>query len=227
MGKLRILSYSGEPFADRREAGALLAGELSHLQDGNTVVLGIPRGGIVVADELAMRLGVELDIVLARKLGAPHNPELALGAVSESGDVYINQEVAGYAGADKFYIRHEQEVQAKEIKRRAEMFRRARPKIPLEGKVVILTDDGIATGATMQAALWSLRREKPKTLIAAVPVAPPDSLNRLVGDADELLCLRAPSGFAAVGQFYENFRQVEDEEVLGLLSGTAMARKKG
>jgi predicted phosphoribosyltransferase len=217
MGITRIISYSDEPFFDRREAGQLLADELRHLSDKETVVLGIPRGGIVVAAELAEALHADLDIVLSRKLGAPGNPELAIGAVSENGKFLINEEWAFQVGANKAYIEEEKARQWKEITRRREWYRDVRPKIDLKGKVVIVTDDGIATGATMEAALWVARQEGPKSLIGAVPVGAEDSLEKLTRYADELLCMRLPEFFAAVGQFYLNFPQVTDEEVLEIL----------
>ena len=217
MAGLRIVSYRSDPFADRREAGRLLAKELKEYSGRGAVVLGIPRGGVIVAAELAHALGAELDIVLAHKLPTPGHSELAMGAVAEDGRLFLNQTVVRGMGVDEQYIEEEKARQMAEIRRRTGLFRRARPKVPLEGKVVIVTDDGVATGATTQAALWAVRLEKPEKLIAALPVGPEDTITRLAEDVDEMICLRAPPLFAAVGQFYIRFEPVEDEEVLRVL----------
>lgn len=225
MGRVHILSNSGERFKDRREAGRLLGVELKKEHGLDTIVLGIPRGGIVVAVEVAKTLDAHLDIVLSRKLGAPFNPELAVGAVSEDGKVFLNENVVASLGVDDYYIQKEKAHQILEIKRRIELYRKFLPKVPLKGKIVIVTDDGVATGATMQAALWAARQEQPKKLIAALPVGPPETIEMLAGDADETLCLRAPEFFAAVGQFYLQFGQVEDEELTEVLKEEV--RRKG
>ncbi len=214
---IRILSRSSAPFADREEAGKLLAGELNDYRGKNVVVVGIPRGGVVVADNLAKGIGADLDIILAHKLGAPGHAELAVGAVSEDGRLILNRQVVENLGVTDKFIQQEKSLQMAEINRRSEMFRRVHPKIPLEGKIVIVTDDGVATGATIQAALWAAREEKPEKLIVALPVGPEDAIRRLAEDADEMVCLKAPPSFAAVGQFYENFLPVDDSEVLRIL----------
>jgi predicted phosphoribosyltransferase len=213
----RILSRSSAPFLDRREAGKLLGKELLKLRSRHPVVLGIPRGGVVTAAEVAAALSAELDIVLARKIGAPSNPELAIGSVSEDGHLFMDEGLQDRLGVPQGYVERERERQMREIERRTAMFRAARPKAPLKGRVVVVTDDGLATGATMQAALWACRREHPAYLVAAVPVAPEETLAKLAGDADEFICLQAPPFFSAVGQFYRQFDQVEDEEVLEIL----------
>lgn len=225
MGKVRIVSYGEEPFRDRVEAGRLLAGELEKLHLKKAVVLGIPRGGIVIAGELAAILGADLDIVLSHKLGAAGNPELAIGAVGEDGKLFLNQTLVSELGEDKTYIEQEKARQFAVIKRRIEEYRQILPKVSLKDRPVIITDDGIATGATMYAALWIARQEHPERLLAALPVGPPDTLKRLAQDADDLLCLRAPSFFAAIGQFYLDFSQVEDGEVLEILRKEA--KRKG
>jgi len=217
MGRLDILSRSGEPFRNRDEAGRMLAVQLSRYKGRDVVVLGILRGGIVVAREIAVALGADLDIVLSRKIGAPGHAELAIGAVAESGRVFVNEAIASHTGAGGEYIEREKERQVREIERRVEMFRDGLPKVDLTGKTAIVTDDGIATGATMTASLWSLRQEGPEELIAAVPVASEDRLRNIAEDADETICLRAPDEFFAVGQFYEDFRQIDDEEVRMIL----------
>ncbi len=153
MGKLRIISHSDEPFRDRQEAGQLLADALAEWSGKGVVVLGIPRGGIVVARELAHALDGELDVVLARKLRTPGHEELAMGSVAEDGKAFINETVVGELGIDYGYIQQEKKQQMAEIARRTALIRRVRPKVTLGGRVVIVTDDGVATGATVQAAL--------------------------------------------------------------------------
>jgi predicted phosphoribosyltransferase len=219
MGTLRIVSHSEEAFRDRVAAGQLLAKELAGWRGQRVVVLGIPRGGLVVACELARAIDADLDIVLSRKLRTPGHEELAMGAVSEDGKVFLNDEVVTEMGISRnsSYLRREQEIQMQEIARRAELIRRVRPKVPIEGRVAIVTDDGVATGATMQAAVWAARQEHPSRLVVALPVGPEDTVSRLAQDADEVMCLRVPPYFAAVGQFYLRFGQVEDEEVLAIL----------
>src|ERR1035437_638661 len=184
---IRILTRSGAPFADRQEAGKLLAGELYDYRGKNVVVLGIPRGGVAVANELAKGIGAEVDIVLAHKLGAPGHGELAVGAVSEDGVLVLNTQMVEDLGVAEPFIQQEKNRQLAEIRRRSELFRRIRPKIPLAGKLVIVTDDGVATGATIQAALWAVRAEKPEKLIVALPVGPEDTIRRLAEYADEMV----------------------------------------
>lgn len=218
MGTLRVLSYSGERFKNRAEAGRQLAAELEEYRGKNAVVLGIPRGGVIVARELADGLDAELDIVLAHKLRTPGFPELAMGSIAEGGKFLLNEPLVRELGIRKEDIEIEKKAQTAEIARRSEVFRRVRSKVPLQGKTVIITDDGVATGATFQAALWAARAEKPEKLIAAIPVGAAETLRRLVDDTDETLCLRVPLMFAAVGQFYEWFDAIEDGEVLKILS---------
>jgi predicted phosphoribosyltransferase len=217
MGKLRIVSYSGQAFLDRREAGRLLAGELAEWRGQQAVVLGIPRGGVIVARELARALDADLDVVLAHKLRTPGHEELAMGSVAEDGKVFLSKVLVQEMGIDSDYIQQEKKIQLAEISRRIKLIRRLRPKVPVAGRIAIVTDDGIATGATTQAALWAVRQEHPEKLIAAIPVGPPDRVRKLAEDVDEMLCLRAPPSFAAVGQFYELFEPVEDEEMLEIL----------
>lgn len=225
MGKLRVVSYSAELFKDRKEAGKLLASILKDSRLNDAVVLGIPRGGMVVAGQIQRMLNTEIDIVLARKIGAPGNPELAIGSVSEDGRLFLNEDLAFRLGADKAYIEEEKSRQLEEIKKRRQMFRRFIAKVPLEAKTVIVTDDGVATGSTMQAALWASLQEKPKRLIAAIPVGAKGSLELLLDYADEVLALRVPEDLGAISQFYEHFDQTSDEEALAILQAAAKARE--
>ena len=222
---VRIISYSGEPFRDRAQAGQLLAEELSGLWGKNSVVLGIPRGGIIVARELARHLDADLDVVLSRKLGTPGQEELAMGSLAEDGKVFLNEEVVGMLRIPDRFVQQEKDRQMQEIRRRLQLFRTALPKTPLNNRIVIVTDDGVATGATMQAAIWAVRHEAPQRLIVAVPVAAQEALDRLSPDVDEIICLRRPYYFYAVGQFYRDFEQVTDQEVQRVLEEEAGRRK--
>jgi len=214
---VRIVSHSNEIFRDRVEAGQLLGNELRYLPDSATVVLGIPRGGLVVALNLARALQARLDIVLSRKLGAPGNPELAIGAIAEDGRLFLHDRVIGHLEVSDSYIKQERVYQLAEIRRRSQAIREIMPKLSLEGKLVIVTDDGVATGATMQAALWTARHEHPQKLVAALPVGPEETIRQLARYADETVCLRAPASFSAVGQFYRFFQQVEDNEMMAII----------
>lgn len=203
-------------FADRRDAGRHLAAALGHLRDRRPIVIAVPRGGVVVGHEVATHLRAPLDVIVPRKLRAPFNPELAIGAVAEGGAVFIDEGTARGIGA--VYMAQEIAAQRAEIARRVQVYRGGRALPPLEDRVAIVVDDGIATGATMIAALRAVRAPAPARLVAAVPVAPPDSIARLAREADEVVCLVAPAVFHAVGQFYKNFTQVDDREVTALLT---------
>ncbi len=218
MSTIKILKDSGEPFLDRRQAGKELALALKNISDKEAVVLGIPRGGLVVAAAIAEQKKAYLDIILSRKIGAPADPEFALGSVSEDGHVFLNS-VTYDRNADAFetYIEAEKKRQMLEVNRRREIFRKVHPRVPLKDRIVILTDDGVATGATFEAALWSVSAQKPRSLIAAIPVGPKDTLERLAKQTDELVCLWCPETFYALSQFYMHFEQVDDEEVLKIL----------
>ncbi|MDE2027397.1 MAG: phosphoribosyltransferase [Candidatus Omnitrophica bacterium] len=215
--KLNIIKHSNEPFADRREAGRLLGDVLEALKTDQTVVLGIPRGGLVVAKQVAEHLDAPLDIILSRKLGAPMNPELAIGAVTEQGEVFLGDRLVREIGVEEYYLVREKARQMAEIRRRQVAYRKICPKVDLNDKDVIVVDDGVATGSTVQAALWSIHQERPRRLIGAFPVGPEDTLRRLSDSADGIICLRVPSFFQGVGQFYLQFGQVSEEEVLSLL----------
>ena len=204
------------PFEDRLQAAALLAQALDHWHGRHPLVLAVPRGAVPMGRVIADALDGELDIVQVRKIGAPFNPEYALGAVDESGWRYLSAAAQSY-GIDPATI---DAIATREIQRMRE--RRAqwagdRPPIDPAGRVVIVVDDGLATGASMIAALHAVRARRPAHLICAVAVAAPESLERVRPHADEMVCLAAPPGFEAVGQFYRDFRQVEDEDVAALL----------
>ena len=203
-------------FADRRDAGRRLAAALEHLRDRHPVVIAVPRGGVVVGREVALHLQAPIDVVVPRKLRAPFNPELAIGAVAEGGAVFIEEEIA--RGVESAYLEQEITAQRAEIARRVGAYRGGRPLPDVAGRTAIVVDDGIATGATMVAALRAVRACRPAHLVAAVPVASPEGLVWLAREADEVVCLTTPSYFQAVGQFYEDFTQVTDTEVVALLA---------
>ena len=215
-------------YADRKAAGRMLAQRLMSYAHNDVVVLGIPRGGVPVAKEVADALGAPLDVVVVRKLGAPDQPELGIGAVVD-GDhprAIFNQEIIEHLCVPDEYIKAEIARQLKEVERREIAYRGGRAKIPLAGKTVIVVDDGIATGSSVRAALRGVRRQKPKRLILAIPVAPTESVEALRAEADEIVCLETPEDFFAVGQFYRDFSQVADGEVQAILGKehTAEAR---
>jgi predicted phosphoribosyltransferase len=223
---IRIISDSSERFKDRHEAGRLLADALKDFAGDKVVVLGIPRGGVIVAAEVARSLNAELDVVFSRKLGAPINPELAIGAIGEGGKLFLNENLASRVGATEAYIKDEKARQTGEIKERSRKFRQVQAKVNLKGKTVIVTDDGIATGATMQAALSVIRQEKPKKLIVAAPVASQESAEALSDYADGVIVLRAPEALFAIGHFYAHFDQVSDEEVVRVLKEAVRDRER-
>ena len=211
-------------FRNRIEAAHRLAERLHAYKGKNPLVLAIPRGAVPMARLLADVLGGELDVVLVRKLGAPMNPELAVGSVDESGWAYV-ADYAASAGADAAYIEAEKQRQLEVLRQRRAQYTAARSSIDPAGRIVIVVDDGLATGATMISALHALRARKPARLIAAVPVSPPDTLRKVEKLADETVCLEAPEYFMAVGQFYAEFPQVEDEEVIALLRAAPRAQQ--
>jgi putative phosphoribosyl transferase len=204
-------------FRDREDAALQLAEKLKGRALRDPVVLAIPRGGVATGAVLARALGADLDVVLARKLRAPSQPELALGAVAETGEVYLNHLTKEAPDWLDRYLAEETAYQVQVIARRRRLFRGVRPALPLAGRSVLVTDDGIATGSTMIAALKAVGGQQPHEVIVAVPVASPDRLEEVSRWCDEVVCLLSPEEFWAVGQFYEDFSPVEDSEVVELL----------
>jgi predicted phosphoribosyltransferase len=204
-------------FRNREEAARLLAQRLRGRFWRDPIVLAIPRGGVVTGAVLARELGAELDVVLSRKLRAPNQPELAVGGIGEDGQVYLNPTAEEVPELTEDYLTQERQHQLAEIARRKKLFRAVRPPAPLTGRSVIVTDDGIATGSTMLAALPVIKAQHPYEVIVAVPVAPSRRLREIRRSCDYLVCLNAPGYFRAVGQFYADFPQVEDSEVVELL----------
>jgi putative phosphoribosyl transferase len=209
-------------FSDRRDAGVQLASRLEEYK-GQTglLVLALPRGGVETGYEIAHYLKVPLDIVIVRKIGFPGQPELAIGAVSETGGVVLNDSIISMYGVSKDYIEREVSQQKKEISRRVELYRKGRRLPSLEGKTIILVDDGVATGATVKAAIITLKEEKLKKLIVALPVAPAGMADEIGQMADTFICIETPFDFMAVGAYYHDFTQVSDEEVINLLERSA------
>ncbi len=213
-------------FDDRREAGERLAKALLHLADRNPVVLALPRGGVVIGAEVARALGAPLDLLLVRKIGAPLQPELAVGAVidGQEMDVVANQETLELLGLSGDFVRRQAKQAVAEIERRRRLYLGGRDPVEVRGRSVIVVDDGIATGASIRAALRGLRRRGPARLTLAVPVAPAETLEALGSEADEIVCLETPYPFGSIGYFYRDFRQVSDDEVRSLLDQTAPGR---
>jgi hypothetical protein len=203
-------------FQDRIDAAEQLAGALEACRGQRPLVLAIPRGAVPIAALIARRLGGELDLVLVRKLHAPGAPEFAVGAVDEAGWVYLSPH-ASAVGADSAYVAEQKLTQLGELRRRRELYTPGRAPIEAAGRTVIVVDDGLATGATMVAALHAVRQRRPARLICAVPVASEESVKLVRNYADEVVCLSVPRRFAAVGQFYASFPQLEDAEVIRLL----------
>ncbi len=203
-------------FADRRDAGRQLAVRLEPLRGERPVVIGLPRGGVIVAAEVARALGAPLDVLVARKIGAPGQPEYAIGAIAPGGVALLDDTVIRDLGVERDYLDHVIADETAEMQRRAALFRQGAEPLPVAGRTVIVIDDGLATGFTAAAALESLRKREPERLVFAAPVCAPSSGRRLTA-ADEVICLRTPLLFRAVGEWYEAFEQNTDEEVIAAL----------
>jgi putative phosphoribosyl transferase len=205
-------------FRDRRHAGQLLGEHLGHLRGADPVVLALPRGGVPVAAEIAAALGAPLDVLIVRKLGAPTQPELALGAMGEGGVRVLNDDLIRRVGLTPDHLAPVESRERAEIERRSAQYRHGRSVCDVAGRTVVIVDDGLATGATARAAVAVVRARGAGRVVVAVPVGAPDSLRDLAREADEVIALASPSGFSAVGAWYQDFRQVGDDEVERLLA---------
>jgi putative phosphoribosyl transferase len=210
-------------FLDRRDAGRRLAAALVGLRGTDPIVLALPRGGVPVAYEVAVALGAPLDVVVVRKLGAPHEPELAIGALVDGDhpEQVLNDDVIRDAAVSPEQVARETAHQLTEIHRRQALYRGGRAPLSVAGRTAIVVDDGLATGASMRAALRGVRRAGATRVVLAVPVAPPDTIAILRPEVDDVVCLSTPTAFDAVGQFYDDFRQTTDAEVIDLLARAA------
>ncbi|MDT8404735.1 phosphoribosyltransferase [Sulfuriflexus sp.] len=207
------------PIRNRQLAGQALAQELaSRIDREDLLILALPRGGVPVAYELAVKFDVPLDLMLVRKLGTPGYVELAMGAIASGGVRVLNEDIVSSLGITSEVIDKVSREEEKELARREQVYRGKRPRPKIENQQVLLVDDGIATGATMRAAIAALRQQKPRRIIIAVPVAPPDTIRLLRNEADEVVCLATPEPFMAIGNWYADFNQVTDEEVRQLLT---------
>jgi len=205
-------------FADRIEAGQLLAAELErYAEQPSTIVLGIPRGGVVVASQVAHALRLPLDIFVVRKLGAPGQEELAMGAVALDGFYLLNHDVVEHLNISEAEVQEVLRQEQKELQRREHVYRQGRDPLPIEGRTVLLVDDGMATGSSLRASIQMLRSRRPGEIIVAVPVGPPDTLAALKKEVHDVVCVRAPKPFRAIGCWYHDFAPTSDEEVIDLL----------
>lgn len=212
-------------FENRAAAGRSLAGKLKELAGCDCVVLALPRGGVPVGAEVAAALNAPLDVVVVRKLGAPGFPEFAIGAIASGGARVIHDETVRELGLSSAQLEKIERAQRAELERRETLYRGDRPPTRVEGKTVILVDDGLATGATMTAAARAIRRRQPERLVIAVPVGSADTCARIRGEADELICVETPSPFYSVGSWYADFSQTSDEEVRRLLDAARGAER--
>jgi len=216
------LSAPALPFRDRAQAAGLLADRLAGAGiEQDALVLAIPRGGVPIGAEIARRLALELDVIVAHKLGAPGNPEFAIGAATSDGTVLVEPWARGEPGVDDAYLRSEADEQVARARAREERLRRGRPPASLGGRVVVVVDDGIATGATVRAAIQAARAQGARRVIVATPVAARESAERLRGEADEVIVLATPDPFFAVGLWYQRFDAVDDREIEAVLAAAA------
>ncbi len=205
-------------FRNRADAGNRLAEKLLHYRNNaEALVLALPRGGVVTGFEIARSLNLTLDVLIVRKIGVPWQPELAAGAVSETGTLVLNEHIVSTLRLSDDFIKKEVARQKEEIARRVLLYRQGKKISNLDSKIIILVDDGVATGATIKAAIATLNKDKIKRLVAALPVAPPDTAKELRKMVDEFICLLTPEDFMAVGGYYQDFAQVPDDEVVKLL----------
>ena len=205
-------------FKNRLEAGQKLAEKLIKYKDQkNILVIGLPRGGLILAQEIAKKINSSLDIVVPRKIGAPNNPEFAIGAITEEGEPFLNEDIIDYYKISKEYIVQEIAQEKKEAQRRLKVYRGEKEAISYKDKIIILVDDGIATGSTMLAALAFLKKKKVKKIIVAVPVLAKDTIKIIKKEAEELIYLEAPLLFGAIGAFYREFTQTTDQEVIEIM----------
>ncbi|MCL4764613.1 MAG: phosphoribosyltransferase [Hyphomicrobiaceae bacterium] len=220
---------ASDAFRDRRSAGKALAQRLVDLELADPVVLAMPRGGVPVAVEIARALDAPLDLVLVRKIGVPYQPELAVAAIVDGSapEIVVNDDVARLAGVDRSYIDEQAREELAEIERRRHAYLAGRPRVALEGRTLVLVDDGIATGASIRAALAALKRKAPRKLILAVPVAPAETVASFSEQVDEVVCLSTPEPFLAIGIHYRDFHQVPDDEVVRLMSEADAERTGG
>lgn len=209
--------YKTAIFRDRRDAGAKLAESLEKYRSDKPIILGMPRGGVVVAYEIAKVLNAQLDVIVARKLGAPSQPEFAIGAIAPGDIVVFNEEVQGYYAPDSAEIKKIISEEKLEMQRRINLYRQGRSNLEVKNKVVIIVDDGVATGQSAIAAVRSVRKMQPQKIVFAAGVGALDAIKVLEREADEVICLAMPANFMAVGQWYENFDQTTDDEVIALM----------
>lgn len=214
-------------FRDRTEAGRQLAARLGHLRDEHPIVLGLPRGGVPVAAEVAAALQAPLDVLVVRKLGVPFQPELGMGAIGEDDVRVLNEAILRSTGVSEAELARVEQQERAELRRRARRYRGDRPPLALTGRTVIVVDDGLATGGTARAALHVARERGARRLVLAVPVAPPDTVQALAADADEIVCIVIPERLYAIGEWYEDFGQTEDTEVVALLERAHRAERAG
>jgi len=215
------LVLGNQMFVDRRDAGRQLAQALIHHAGTNALVLGLPRGGVPVADEVALALGATLDVWVVRKLGVPAEPELGMGAIAEGPAVFLDRELVSELGIPSSQILGVARRALQELGRLVDLLRGDRPQPDISGQRVILVDDGVATGSTMRAAVRAIKRHQPAWLVIAIPVAAPDTVAALRREVDEVVCLHQPRNLRAVGAWYEDFRQVSTEEVGRILRRAA------
>lgn len=204
-------------FKDRKEAGRRLIDELERFRDDNPLILAVPRGGIVIAHEMIKEFGFDWDLIIPRKIGAPHNKEVAIGAVSYDGSYFTDRSIVAMLDIPNSYIEEEAALQLDEIKRRMREYKGTDAFPEVRGRTVIIVDDGIATGLTILAAVKSVKKQEARKVIIAVPVAPEDTVERLSREVDEVVCLEVPEEFYAVGMHYMDFGEVTDEEAAAIL----------